>query len=100
MDATTANDFVTANKGETVSITFVEGHVMEGRDFTGELVSVNSKGFNVKIDGKVRTTALRNVEAIEVVTDEDDELTGDEMADLIEDGELEPMDEEVGRAHA
>src|ERR1044072_128401 len=95
MDATTANDFVTANKGETVSITFVEGHVMEGRDFTGELVSVNSKGFNFKIDGKVRPTALRNVEAIEVVTDEDDELTGEEIADLIEDGELEPMDEDM-----
>src|ERR1044072_3242496 len=97
MDATTANDFVTANKGETFSITFVEGHVMEGRDFTGELVSVNSKGFNVKIDGKVRTTALRNVEAIEVVTDEDDELTGDEIADLIEGGETGAMEGDTTR---
>jgi hypothetical protein len=86
MDATTATDFVTANKGAIVSITFVEGHVMEGRDFTGELVSVNSKGFNVKIDGKVRTTALRNVEDIELVTDDEDEMTDEDIYAELGDG--------------
>jgi hypothetical protein len=73
MDINDAKVFVEDFKGETVSVIFNSGHVMEGRDFTGEVISINSKGLNLKIDGKVRSTALRNIAKIvlanEVVED-------------------------------
>jgi hypothetical protein len=94
MDATLAATLVEANKGSIASVIFNAGHVMEGRDFTGEIVSINSKGLNLKIDGKIRSTALRNIDRINLVSDNevaDDDITAElhdgmttaELADLM-----------------
>lgn len=91
MNVTTATDFIATAKanGEELMITLSDNTVV-----TGAPISVNSKGLNLKVDGKTRSFSLNRIDFATLVTT-DDELTGDEIADLIEDGELEPMDEDM-----
>lgn len=77
------------NKGTDITVTLVDGTVI-----TGAALSVNSKGINVIIDGATKSVSLKKTVSLAVVTDDDDELDEDEIADLIEAGELDPMDDD------
>lgn len=90
MDATTAtnliNDFKAAELEVTVRLT-------DGTEIYGTPISVNSKGVNVKVDGKTKSVSLSRVDAI--LNDADDDIEDDtndlkdalnEVADSISDG--------------
>lgn len=91
MNTTAAADFMTDNKGEAIIVSLTDG-----TEVTGTAISVNSKGVNVKVDGKVRSFGLNRVSDLWTVTDREaeDELDGDEISDLIDAGEIEDMDED------
>lgn len=57
----------------------------KGANVVGDFVSVNSKGANVKVDGKIVSRALSGI--IEVVTMVADTTTPDVPADLFADGD-------------
>lgn len=52
-------DAFTALKGELSTLT-----VADGTTVTGVAVSVNSKGFNIKVDGKVRSIVASRIRAV------------------------------------
>lgn len=94
MDATTAtnliNDFKAAELEVTVRLT-------DGTEIYGTPISVNSKGVNVKVDGKTKSVSLSRVDAIlnDADDDADDDIEDDtndlkdalnEVADSISDG--------------
>lgn len=83
-----ATAFISNNKGEEIAITLVDGTVL-----IGEAFSVNSKGVNIKVDGKTKSVSLSRIDGMDLATD-DDELDGDEISDLIDAGEIEDMDED------
>lgn len=112
------NDLVTyvnANKGVEVIVTKADT-----TEVRGYVLSVNSKGLNLKDDDNATISiAASRVETIRMAEDEletfpaddfedaqdrlddailnqpeDDELTGDEISDLIDAGELDPMDDD------
>lgn len=56
MDATAATTFITANKGMDILV-----HLADSSTVFGEALSVNSKGVNVKVNGKTRSIALSKV---------------------------------------
>jgi hypothetical protein len=64
----------------------------DGTEFTGDPISVNSKGVNVKIDGKVRSFSLKRIAALtNADMDEDDEdgdtdTTLEDLANEVSDG--------------
>lgn len=88
MDATTATDFIATNKGTEVTV-----HLVDGGMSTGTALSVNSKGVNIKRDGKTISFNLKKVDRLStvgVVLDEDDEaimahdgMTTRELADIL-----------------
>jgi hypothetical protein len=55
-------ELITANytNGDAVRVT-----TKDGRVFEGTYVSVNSKGINVKVDGKVKSATLKSLSAVE-----------------------------------
>lgn len=93
MDATTATAFMTANKGETIIVTLIDG-----TEIYGNAISVNSKGVNIKNDqDKVQSIGLKRVDMLNLVPGpdaddlEDDDLDAREIRDL---NELEVDDED------
>jgi len=74
MNTTSATDFVTANKGEFVTITKTDGTMIDGF-----VLSVNSKGFNVKDDdGKTFSVSLSKISSINLAhADYDGDQDGD-----------------------
>jgi hypothetical protein len=75
MNATTATDFITTNKGADIEIVLTNGDSV-----FGSALSVNSKGVNVKDDdGKTRSVSLARIESLELV--EDDTFDSDDHAD-------------------
>lgn len=88
MDATTATDFITTNKGTEITV-----HLVDGGMSTGSALSVNSKGVNIKRDGKTISFNLKKVDRLStvgVVTSDDDEeimahdgMTTRELADIL-----------------
>lgn len=74
MDATTATDIITTAKDEEIELTVT---LTDGTEATGMPISVNSKGVNLKIDGKVRSFGLARIATLTGL-DEDDE---DDMTD-------------------
>lgn len=78
-DREIATDLITTAKAnnEMVLVTLVDG-----TQISGSPISVNSKGVNLKVDEKVRSFALSRVDAIDLVTaDEDEELEDEVDAD-------------------
>jgi hypothetical protein len=86
MDATAAADFITTNKGAMIVITTTDGMA-----HFGEAFSVNSKGVNVKADGKTRSFGLARIELMDLDNLGDD-MDEDTEADLIAAGELGDID--------
>lgn len=74
MNADTATAFITSNKGADIEIVLTDGDSVYGT-----ALSVNSKGVNVKDDGKTRSVALSRV--AELVLVEDDTFGSDDDAD-------------------
>lgn len=80
MNATTATAFITSNKGLDVEIVLVDGSSVYGT-----ALSVNSKGVNVKDDGKTKSVSLSRVAELVLVTDDtfgSDDSADDEMSEL------------------
>ncbi len=69
MDANTDNLFIAANTGETVTVTLTDG-----TNISGSAISVNSKGVNLKVDGKVRSFGLARIDVMGLVKDNTDDL--------------------------
>jgi len=90
MDATTAAEFVLANKGAEITLLLTDGS-----ELIGNLISVNSKGINIKVDGKTRSVSLSRIEDTTSELDEDDELTGDEDFGYDGDEADETTDEDI-----
>lgn len=69
--------FETTTKGQTITVNTAKGA------FTGEFISVNSKGANLKIDGKVKSFALSKIESVTTPSDTGDYTTR-EVADMFD----------------
>jgi hypothetical protein len=80
MDATTATAYITDAKDNEVEVTVV---LVDGTSITGDPISVNSKGVNIKVDGKVRSFGLKRIDSLVSDLDEDPEVM-DDLADRIE----------------
>lgn len=82
MDVTTATDMITTARtnDELIMITLNDNTVI-----TGAPISVNSKGMNLRVDGKVRSFSLNRIDFANVVT-EDDEMTDEEIYAELGDG--------------
>jgi len=90
MNADTATTFITSNKGTEILVV-----LNDSTTHYGEALSVNSKGVNIKVEGKTRSFALSRVDVLEIA-DLDNELNEDDdtSADWdIEDAEM--TDEEI-----
>jgi hypothetical protein len=84
MNATTAADFVTTAKetGEELMVTLSDNTVV-----TGAPISVNSKGLNLRVDGKTRSFSLNRIDFINMVTgDDEDDMTDEEIYTELGDG--------------
>lgn len=68
MDTATATDLINDFKAAELEVTV---RLTDGTEVYGTPVSVNSKGVNLKVDGKVRSFGLNRVNAI--FNDADDE---------------------------
>lgn len=93
-------EIVNANKGEmaelTISCSTPTGPAI-AETITGQLISVNSKGVNFKVDGRVVSRSLAKVAWVaidegDVELSEDDEA--DMLADMVEEGTIEDDDSE------
>lgn len=87
INADTARDLIANAKNDELEVTV---RLVDGTEHTGDAISVNSKGVNLKIDGKVRSFGLNRVDAI--LTDEDMEAEAEvtdrleELANEVSDG--------------
>lgn len=71
--------FTNFNKGDAIIVRTDKGTV------TGEFVSVNSKGVNVKVDGKIVSRSLKSVTGVEVpAPDVTDGMTTAELAAMFD----------------
>lgn len=79
-DATTARDTITFAKDNELEVIVA---LTDGTSVSGDPISVNSKGVNIKVDGKVRSIALSRITGVAHAEDEDamddDELTDEEI---------------------
>lgn len=84
IDTNTATDLITDAKDNELEVTVL---LVDGTMVTGDPISVNSKGVNIKVDGKVRSFGLKRITAVQVDNGEDDEDMTDEdiYAELGED---------------
>jgi hypothetical protein len=80
----TATDLITDAKDNELEVTVL---LADGTMVTGDPISVNSKGVNIKVDGKTRSFGLARITAIQVPNGDDDEdMTDEEIyAELGED---------------
>jgi hypothetical protein len=87
MNADTARNLIATAKNDELEVTV---RLVDNTEVTGDPISVNSKGVNLKVDGKVRSFGLNRVEAI--LTDEDVEAETEatdrieELANEVSDG--------------
>lgn len=77
MNVDTATAFITANKGQDITIVLTDGDEIEGQAF-----SVNSKGVNVKVGDKTRSVALSRIDALELMGMDDEDTDEDIYAAL------------------
>lgn len=80
----TATDLITDAKDNELEVTVV---LADGTEVTGDPISVNSKGVNIKVDGKTRSFGLARITAVQVDGNDDDDTESDEdiYAELGED---------------
>lgn len=78
MNVETVTGFITSNKGQDVSVSLTDHTVV-----TGTAVSVNSKGINLKVDGKIRSFGLGRIDHLFVPGSETDTV---EMPEDLHDG--------------
>lgn len=83
MNVTDATDFIAANKGTDVRVILVDG-----TDIVGEAFSVNSKGVNIKIDGKTRSIGLARIADLGLEDADTDEDIYAELGDGMTTAEL------------
>lgn len=84
MNIELATDFMTDNKDMDIVVTLVDG-IQVG----GTALSVNSKGVNIKRDGKTRSIALSKIDSLDLVDDLDgdsDDMTDEEIYAELGDG--------------
>lgn len=83
MDKLTAELFIADNKGEMIVV-----HTADGMAHIGEALSVNSKGVNIKADGKTRSFGLARVTDLFLDGAEDatDEMTDEDIYAELGDG--------------
>lgn len=82
MNITAATAFITANKGNAIVVQTADGNHF------GTALSVNSKGVNIKVDGKTRSFALSRVTDL-FLDNAGDDTTSDvpeDVAALLHDG--------------
>lgn len=73
---------ITAVRNDDITVTLTDGSTLEGRFF-----SVNSKGLNVTVDGRLVTRAASKIESVELTADLEVEDEGtDEVEVDTEDG--------------
>jgi hypothetical protein len=77
MDKLTAELFISANKGIDIEVELADGTRVEG-----EALSINSKGVNIKVDGKTRSFGLARVADLHRVGTEDSTDEGDTDEDI------------------
>jgi hypothetical protein len=77
MNAETATAFITSNKGAEILVV-----LNDASTYYGEALSVNSKGVNIKVDGKTRSFALGRVDVLELADTDNGEGTP-ELEDII-----------------
>lgn len=88
MDATTATDFITANKGSFITLTLTDDTHVDGFAF-----SVNSKGVNVKDDdGKTRSVSLSRIASMDL---DDADYDGDADGDSDDDDAAADLDSDL-----
>lgn len=87
---TTAADFtayITDAKDNEVEVTVT---LADGTSVTGDPISVNSKGVNLKVDGKVRSFGLKRITSLTSDLDDDSDDTEadrlEELANEVSDG--------------
>lgn len=78
INADAATTAIATAKDDELEVTV---RLIDGTTVTGDPISVNSKGVNLKVDGKVRSFGLKRVDAI--LTDDDVEAEA-EIADRME----------------
>lgn len=83
MNATTATDFISTHKGSMILIT-----LLDGTELVGEAFSVNSKGVNIKVDGKTKSVSISRIGDLDL-----EGLEDDEVADEVDEDEEAFMDE-------
>ena len=74
-DITTAMD---TNKGQPVIVTLTDG-----TNVTGDAISINSKGVNIKVEGKVRAFAVKRVASVTAPGAPAEGMTTADMAALV-----------------
>jgi len=82
IDNTTAVRAIETAKNADVTVTV---QLTDGSTITGAPVSVNSKGVNLKIDGKTRSFGLRRIDAVKAdipATDDGEALSTREVAEI------------------
>lgn len=75
MNITDATAYITDAKDNEVEVTVV---LVDNTQVTGDPISVNSKGVNLKVDGKVRSFGLKRIDSLISDLDEDPELDDDD----------------------
>lgn len=78
MNADTARTLIATAKDDELEVTV---RLADGTEITGDPISVNSKGVNLKVDNKVRSFGLNRVDAILTTDDLEAEA---EVADRME----------------
>lgn len=80
-----ATTIVTDTKDAELELTVM---LEDGIEVTGDPISVNSKGVNIKVDGKVRSFGLKRIASLtNSDMDEDDDTESDEdIYAMLEDG--------------
>jgi hypothetical protein len=86
INADTARDLIAAAKDAELDMTVM---LTDGTEISGTPISVNSKGVNLKVDGKVRSFGLNRIDSLDKVDDDEDATETDrieELANEVSDG--------------
>lgn len=85
IDSTTATAYITDAKDSEFEVTVT---LVDGTSVTGDPISVNSKGVNLKVDGKVRSFGLKRIAELTSDLDDDADDTDplEDLANEVSDG--------------
>lgn len=76
--ADTAADYIANAKADELEVIVT---LIDGTSVAGDPISVNSKGVNLKVDGKVRSFGLKRIATVSSDLDDDDDVADEEMSD-------------------